>query len=300
MIPIALTKEQLQQQLDILDATGGHRETARRQRVVPENYSANTALCNLEEMTLTVPGLNPVRVIVTRPKNPMENAPLHVNFHGGGFVFLQDQDDDLYCAHLAAATGAVVVDVDYASSIDAPFPMAFDQSYAVTKWAYEHCQEWGCDPNRFSVGGASAGGNLAMVVSMKAVQTGDFPLCLQILDYAANDNDMAMHDPKHLRSQAFSTMYVGGELEKLKDPFVSPCFAPDEMLKGLPKTLVIAPGKCPFFVCNNILAKRMEAQGVSVTVKEYPDDVHGFTVRMSGNWVSAQEDIIQAILAAGK
>lgn len=292
---MALTKEQLQQQLDILDATGGHRETALKQRVIPEDYIAYTAMCCREEQILTFPGLNPVRIVITRPKQAVEKAPLHVNYHGGGFIFLQNEDDDLYCAHLAAATGAVVVDVDYASSKEAPYPMAFNQSYEVAKWAYAHCREWGCDPSRFSVGGASAGGNLAMVVSMKAAQTGDFPLCLQVLDYAANDNDMSMHDPKQLRSQAFSTMYVDGELQLLTDPFVSPCFAPDEMLKGLPRTLVIAPGKCPFFECNNLLANRMEAQGVQVTVKEYPEDVHGFTVRMSGNWRSAQEDIIQAI-----
>lgn len=297
---MALTKEQVQALRDVLDATGGHRETAWRERVIPESYAAYCALCIREEQILTFPGLNPIRIVITRPKEQAENAPLHVNFHGGGFVFLQDEDDDLYCAHLAAATGAVVVDVDYASSFDAPYPMAFDQSYEVCKWAYAHCAEWGCNPARFSVGGASAGGNLAMVVSMKAVQTRDFPLCLQVLDYAANDNDMAMHDPRQLRSQAFSTLYVDGDLEKLTDPFVSPRFAPDEMLKGLPETLVIAPGKCPFFECNNILAQRMEKMGVKVTVKEYPDSPHGFTVRMAGAWQEAQEQIVAAINQAGK
>ena len=28
---------------------------------------------------------------------------MHVNFHGGGFIFPQNEDDDMYCAHLAAA-----------------------------------------------------------------------------------------------------------------------------------------------------------------------------------------------------
>lgn len=296
---MGLTNEQLLRQLEILDATGGHRETALRQRVIPESYSAFGSLCSREELTLYFPGLNPVRVIITRPLEKRSGAPLHVNFHGGGFIFLQDQDDDLYCAHLAAATGAVVVDVDYASSKDAPYPMAFDQSYAVTKWAYSHCGEWGCDPARLSVGGASAGGNLALTVSMKAVQTGDFPLCLQILDYAATDNEQCMNDPAQTRSQAFSTLYVDGDLEKLTDPFVSPYFAGDELLKGLPETLIIAPGKCPFFRCNRELAQRMRGLGIAVTEKEYPDSPHGFTVRMAGDWQDAQQQIIQAISRAG-
>lgn len=295
---MALTKEEIRRQLAILDETGGQVEIAKRQRIVPEEYRHWLDLCRQDEITLAFPGLNPVRVIVTTPENKKVGAPLHVNFHGGGFVFLQNRDDDMYCAHIAGRTGAVVVDVDYASSKDAPYPMAFAQSYAVTKWAYEHCDAWMCDPKRLSVGGSSAGGNLALAISMKAVQTGDFPLCLQVLDYAANDNDMPRYDPALRRSLVFSTLYVGGDLDKLRDPFVSPCFATDAQLTGLPETLFIAPGKCPFFQCNQKLADRMIKLGVKTTVKTYPDCSHGFTVRLSGQWQDAQEQIIQAICAA--
>lgn len=295
---MSLTKEQIQDQLAILNETGGFRETAKRQRVIPEDYSACLGQCTQDEMMLAFPGLNPVRVIVTTPKQKAALAPLHVNYHGGGFVFLQDHDDDLYCAHLAAQAGAVVVDVDYASSKDAPFPMAFDQSYAVAKWAFEHCGQWGCDPKRLSVGGASAGGNLAIAVAIKAKQTGEFPVCLQILDYAATDNDMPRDDPALRRSLVFSTLYVDGDLDKLRDPFVSPFFATDELLRGLPETLFIAPGKCPFYRCNMELGMRMIEQGVKVTIKAYPECSHGFTVRLSGDWQDAQKQIIQAIRTA--
>lgn len=295
---MALTKEQIQEQLEILGMTGGLREMVKQERTIPEEYKAYQLQCDQSEITLAFPGLNPVRVIITTPHNKTNKAPLHLNFHGGGFIFLQDSDDDLYCAHIAAATGAVVVDVDYASSKDAPFPMAFDQCYAVAQWAYSHCEQWGCDPGRFSVGGSSAGGNLAMVVTMKAKETGDFPVCLQILDYAATENDMPRKDPALLRSLAFSTLYVDGDMDKLRDPFVSPYFATDEQLKGLPETLFIAPKQCPFYQCNLELGMRMVEQGVQVTFKAYPDCPHGFTVRMRGNWLDAQQVIIRAIRVA--
>ena len=48
--------------------------------------------------------------------------------HGGGFVYPQDPDDDMYCAHIAAATHGIVVDIDYATSWEGPFPLAFDHS----------------------------------------------------------------------------------------------------------------------------------------------------------------------------
>lgn len=295
---MSLTKEQVRELMAVLDKTGGFRETRVRQRVIPQDYSACLEQCTQDEITLAFLGLNPVRVIITTPKKKALSAPLHVNYHGGGFVFLQDHDDDLYCAHLAVETGAVVVDVDYASSKDAPFPMAFDQSYAVAQWAYDHCKRWNCDPKRLSVGGSSAGGNLAMAVSMKAKETGDFPVCLQVLDYAAMDNDIPLHDPALERSLVFSKLYADGDLDKLRDPFVSPFFASDAQLKGLPETLFIAPGKCPFYRCNLALGMRMIEQGVKVTMKAYPDCTHGFTVRLSGQWQDAQEQIIRAIRAA--
>lgn len=292
---MALTDLERKELMETLERTGGMRETALAQRNIPEEYRTYLSHCVHRELTLELDGLAPVRVIVTAPCKKQEQMPLHINFHGGGFIFMQDKDDDMYCAHLAAETGAVVVDVDYASSKDYPYPMAFRQSYAVAKWASEHCGEWGCDPTRLSLGGASAGGNLAMAVAMKAGETGDFRPYLLVLDYAATDNAMALEEPVQERSRAFSLLYTDGDASLLKNPYVSPCFADENHLRSLPKTLFIAPAKCPFYEPNKKLALRMMDAGVEVTVKAYPSSTHGFTVRMSGDWQDAQQVIIRAL-----
>ena len=294
-----LTQQQKDDLMAVVGRTGGHREVSLKARIIPESYKAWQNLCEREEYTLSFPGLTPLRVIVTRARDRRAGCPLHVNYHGGGFIFPQNEDDDMYCAHLAAETRGVVVDVDYAVCPDAVYPMAVNQSWEAAKWAYAHCTEWGCDEKRFSVGGSSAGGNLALTVALRSQRENALRICLLILEYAASDLYQAIVDPAQERSAAFSRLYADGVEERLKDPMLSPVFASDEQLSRLPETLIIAPEKCPFYRINNELGMRIAEQGVKVTFHTYPEAVHGFTIRMVGNdWLASQQDAIDAIRAA--
>ena len=295
---MALTAEQKQYYMDVIARTGGHRETMKTERHIPEDYLAWQEKVERNEQTLDLPGMAaPVRLIRTAAKDRTAPCPVHVNLHGGGFVYPQDGDDDLYCAHLAGALRGIVVDVDYALSQDHPFPAAFDQCYLVTKWVFSQCEAWGADPKRVSLGGHSAGGNLTAAVSLKAARTGEFRLCLQVLDYSATDSYMAL-EQKLERSVAFSMLYGDGSEETLKSPYCSPCYAPDEMLRDQPSTLIVGAGLCPFREVNEQYALRLARAGTPVQIQEYPESHHAFTVRMIDDWQAAQEVIIRAIREA--
>ncbi len=264
--------------------------------MIPEEYTAYLDQVEQRELTLPLEApAYPVRLVISTAKDKMDQCPIHVNMHGGGFVYPQDHDDDMYCAHLAAATHGIVVDIDYATSWEHPFPCAFEQSYAVVKWVFEQCEGWGGDPKRISIGGSSAGGALTAAISMRAAATKDFELCLQILDYAALDNYQSVLPGANERSNAFSKLYADGDDRVLQLPFCSPAFATDDMLKNLPPTLIINAGHCPFKKDNEQYGLRMAAMGTEVTIKCFMDSPHGFTVRMAGEWQEAQELIIRAI-----
>ena len=296
---MALTQQQKDDLMAVVDRTGGHREVNLKTRVIPESYKAYQDQCIRTEHTLSFPGLTPLRVIVTMPEKRGQDMPLHVNYHGGGFIFPQNEDDDLYCAHLAAAAGAVVVDVDYAVCPGEVYPMAVNQSWEAAKWAFGHCAEWGCDEKRFSVGGSSAGGNLAFTVALRNQEEKALKICLLALEYAATDLYQSIEDPAQERSAAFSRLYADDEISLLKDPMLSPVFATDEQLSRMPETLIVAPKLCPFYACNNKLGMRMADQGVKVTFHTYPHGTHGFTIRMAGDdWLKSQNDVIQAIRSA--
>lgn len=295
---MSLTKEQRQELFDVLGRTGGHREVMLQSRAIPEDYQTKLERVERQELRLDFEGMPSVRVIVSRDPDRGLNCPLHVNFHGGGFIFPQDGDDDLYCANVALGIHGIVVDVDYACSDVDPYPAAVHQAYAVTRWAAAHCGQWGADPKRVSVGGHSAGGNLAAVTAMEALRTGEIRLNLVVMDYAANDNYFVLEGEENIRSRAFSLLYTDGDEELLKDPSVSPVFATQDQLRGFPPALFVEAGVCPFVDANRRFGEMLEKAGASVRFARYPESRHGFTVRMNGDWREAQQTIIDAINAA--
>ena len=63
---------------------------------------------------------------------------------------------------------AIMVAVDYRQAPEHKFPAAPNDAFTAYQWVLEHAKEINGDPMRVAVGGESAGGNLATVVSMMA------------------------------------------------------------------------------------------------------------------------------------
>ena len=93
-------------------------------------------------------------------------------YHGGAFVGgdLDMPEADAVARGLVTRTGATVVSVFYRLCNDGVthFPVPHDDAYAALRWTAEHARELGIDPARLAVGGASAGGNLAGGVALRA------------------------------------------------------------------------------------------------------------------------------------
>jgi acetyl esterase/lipase len=135
---------------------------------------------------LTIPTtVGPAPAVVYLPADDGP-APVHVNFHGGGYVLPLTEGDDPLCRFLAA-TGVVVVNVDYLLAPQHPFPAPPHQAYEVVSWVAAHAVEQGWDGGRLTVGGQSAGGALAAAVARLALERGGPPIALQVLHYPPLD-----------------------------------------------------------------------------------------------------------------
>ncbi|WP_129788984.1 alpha/beta hydrolase fold domain-containing protein [Promicromonospora panici] len=149
---------------------------------------------DVEEISVPT-ALGPARAFVYRPAGRSErpsvgeapNPPVHVNFHGGGYVMRDVQLDDPLCRYLAAEAGVVVVNVDYVVAPQHRFPAAPHQAYEVVRWVAEHGDANGWDGIRLTVGGQSAGGALAAAVARQALEHGDPAIGLQVLHYPPLD-----------------------------------------------------------------------------------------------------------------
>lgn len=126
-----------------------------------------------------------VSATVYVPPAGAAEAPVFVNFHGGGFVFRHPEQDDGLCRYLAHHAGVVVVNVDYDVAPGLRSPGQTEQAYDAVVWAAAPERPW--DGARLGVGGSSAGGAHAAGVARLALELGGPALAVQVLHYPPLD-----------------------------------------------------------------------------------------------------------------
>jgi acetyl esterase len=208
--------------------------------------------------------------------------PVLVFYHGGGWMLGDLDSHDWICRMIANKADSVVVNVDYRLAPEFIFPAAFDDALAATKWVVANAEMLRIDPAQVSVGGDSAGGNLAAAVALTLRDEGKIKLKSQVLIYPAVDLTMSVNYYGRFTKdllltddalRAFIDYYVPN-VEQRKDWRASPLLAPS--LKGLPPTLMLLAGFDPLFPAAAAYADRLKKEGVITTVKRYPGQMNGF------------------------
>lgn len=97
---------------------------------------------------------------------------LLIHFHGGGFVAQTSKSHENYLRSWSKELNVPVLSVDYSLSPEAPFPRALEECFYAYCWALNNCHLLGSTAERVCLAGDSAGGNLCITVSMKAMSTG--------------------------------------------------------------------------------------------------------------------------------
>jgi acetyl esterase len=178
--------------------------------------------------------------------------------------------------------------------------------YSALLWTVAHADELQIDPSRVSIGGGSAGGDLAAVVAMMARDRDGPPLVLQVLDIPVTDLTMSCpsvveNGEGYLLTREAIEQYVDLYLEDpsdAKNPYASPLLAED--LSGLPPAIVMTAEFDPLRDEGEAYAARLAAAGVPVTHRRWLGHVHGSS-GMTGLLTSACEwrsEVIDAMRAA--
>jgi acetyl esterase len=246
-----------------------------------------------------------VAVRLYRPKSGGV-LPLHVHYHGGGFVLgsaLSGEADGLL-SRRAAGAGCVVASVEYRLAPEYPFPAGIEDSYVALAGLASRAREMRFAPGAISIGGISSGGNFAAVVALMAGERKGPKLVLQLLEIAGTDLTKSSaawrtfrpgHDTTRARDLAMCDLYL--PLSSRAHPYASPLFAPD--LSGLPPAYVMngefdpRRDECEAYVV------RLQDAGVPAVARTMPGHVHG-SMSMTG-WPPAdawQAEAIRAIAAA--
>ena len=105
---------------------------------------------------------------VITPENPAPAAPCLFYIHGGGFVLKAAGYHYMNCVRYAKETGCVVIFPNYRLAPEYPFPVFYEDCYAVFSEIYEKADVLGIDRERIGLGGDSAGATLAVGLCMMA------------------------------------------------------------------------------------------------------------------------------------
>lgn len=227
-------------------------------------------------------GAIPLRLY--RPLGSSETAllPVLVYYHGGGWVIGDLDTHDTLCRELANGAGCAVVAVDYRMGPEHRYPAAVDDCIAATRWVYSHASELNLDATRLAVGGDSAGGNLAAVVSIAARDAGDLPIAYQLLIYPATDQHR--NAPSHTsngrgyllttETMDYFTGHYIADPTQYKDWRASPLLHTD--LARLPPALVLTAGYDPLRDEGVAYAEALTAAGNRASYVCFERQIHGF------------------------
>ncbi|CAM0951728.1 unnamed protein product [Alopecurus aequalis] len=178
-----------------------------------------------------------------------KKLPILVYFHGGGFVLHTAFNFvfHAYLTSLAARAQAIVVSVDYRIAPEDPLPAAYDDSWQALAWVASHApggllsgevEPWLTDHgdfSRLSLGGESAGANIAHHMAIRAGAEGGLPNGARMISggivlvhpYFLGEGKVASEDSDPVMAENVVKMWrvVCPQTTGVDDPWINPLAA---------------------------------------------------------------------------
>jgi acetyl esterase/lipase len=210
-------------------------------------------------------GATPLLLDLYRPHGESPSLlPLVVYLHGGGWYTGDKSRPPL---RDMARRGVAVASVDYRLSGVAPFPAAVEDAKCAVRFLRANAARYGLDPERIGVMGASAGGQLALLLAFTS--SGVRCACAW---FAPTDFTRPLEGVGNALP-----LYLGGTLAERRDTYVaaSPI---THATTGAPPILLVHGDRDSTVPLeqSEILLARLEALGVAAELVVVEDAEHSF------------------------
>lgn len=245
-------------------------------------------------------------------------GPVLVWLHGGSYMFgTIDMPEADEVGRRLSEDGITVVSVDYtlapldalkyfpqpdpadggptpeeaaaylaAAGPRAPYPTASIQAATAVSWAWDNASSWGGDPTHVSIGGASAGANIAAGAALRLRDSGGRKLASLVLVYPLlhpelpepDDELQALLDESPAGTvlsseaiRAISECYLGGASSEEVYAFPG-----GHDMRGMPLTLIVNAERDQLRPSGEAFAADLARGGVDVEVVRERDTEHGY------------------------
>jgi hormone-sensitive lipase len=223
-----------------------------------------------------------------KPPKPVQFYELIIHIHGGGFVSMSSSSHQSYTRQWAKKLQAPIISIDYRLAPRHKYPAAVDDVWDAYIWLIQHAEsELGIRPNRVVLVGDSAGGNLALAITNRAIECGHrapdglllaYPAVT--LDCHAFSHSLMLSLEDMLLPHTFLKMCVDSYVRQTDDPstdyYLSPLVTPHANLLRFPRTRLISGTKDPLHDDCLRFLERLVLAGVDAKATEYEGLLHGF------------------------
>jgi len=226
----------------------------------------------VEESSFEIDGTT---TYVLRPHHVDDGTatPLYLDIHGGALIFGGGELCRLLSSAMALGRPMITWSVDYRMPPKHPYPAALDDCLAVYRRLLEERS-----PQDIFVGGASAGGNLAAALMLRAKDEGlTMPAGLVLrtpeVDLTeSGDTFRTLNGIDNALQPLMQTNLLYANGADLADPYLSPLFG---NLRGFPPTF-LQTGTRDLFLSNTVrMHRRLLAAGVETELHVFEAMPHG-------------------------
>lgn len=207
-------------------------------------------------------------------------------FHGGGWITESVENYDRVCARMSQSTGQLVASVEYRLAPEHRFPVGLLDCYAAASALYAGRLLPEIPPERITVMGDSAGGNLAAAVCLLGRDRGEFFPKKQVLIYPAVNNCYTEESPypsvrengqgyllTSVKMEDYLKLYERNS-EDRQNPYFAPMLAKD--FTKLPDTLILTAEFDPLRDEGEAFGRKLREAGSRVEVHRIKGALHGY------------------------
>jgi acetyl esterase len=239
--------------------------------------SGEPAMASVADYAVPVAG-GEIALRVLRPHGEVRALILWA--HGGGFCIGSNDEIENFCRLLGATSQCAVGSIEYRLAPEHKFPVAVEDVEAAVLWAMQRVAELAGGDVPVILGGDSAGGNLATVVTRRLHGAGKARIAANVLVYPCTEGP----DAPSLRR--FETPFLNIDecgfmiAQYLPDEGSSrePDFAPGlaDDLDCLPPTFFVTASHDILTEQAEAYAARLASLGVPTWVSRHLGMIHGF------------------------
>jgi acetyl esterase len=228
-----------------------------------------------------------VSIRIVRPLDTKnEKLPVILYTHGGGWMLGSKNTHDRLIREIAVGSHAAVVFVDYDRTPDVKFPVPQEQAYAALEHVVANASALNVDASRLAVAGDSAGGTMAIALTLMSKARKGPKISTQILFYPVTDNVSDNSSYTDFGNGPWLTKsamnwFADALFDKdtdLNDITLFPLRATTEELTNLPETLIITAGNDLLRDEGEAFGEKLSNAGVRTTVTRYNGTIHDFVM----------------------